>query len=110
MPGIQREHDKSIGIELECGGLDPSAGALAWNVDLRDWFPFYHPDPQGPRQHAFDRNGLDQRDKLEIPFYLRQIQCEQVLVRPQASPTTELVDGNHAVGLHIEVLNGEGFV
>src|SRR5207249_858812 len=43
-----------LGIELEAGGLEAPARALARDVDLRDRFAFDHPDPQRARQNPLD--------------------------------------------------------
>ena len=58
-------------------------------------------------QDALDRDGTNGRNQFQIPFHRRQIERQQVLPRLDARPAAQLVRRNDAVGLHVDLLDGE---
>ena len=85
----------------------PPARVGARHVHLRHRFAFGHADLQRARQDALDRNGIDQRNQFQIAFHRRQIERHQIVAGLHARPPAQLVRRNHAVGLHVNVLDGE---
>src|SRR5207302_7095459 len=87
-----------------------AAWARARDVDLRDWLPFGDAQAQGVRQDAFDRDGLDEGDHLEVPFHSRQVESEEILLRLDSGPAPQLRERDNAVGLDVQILDGESLV
>jgi hypothetical protein len=110
LPGIERKHHASFGIDLENHEIESTAGAGSGHAGLRGGFAFGDLDAKCARQNAFHRSGFNHGDEFQIAFHAGEIECQEVVSRFDPAPTPKLVGGNHAVGHHVDLLDGEGFV
>src|ERR1019366_1083079 len=107
---VQRQHDMTFRVELIYGELDPPVLTRTWDIDLRYRFTFCNPNVQGAGENAFDRDGLHEGNQLEVPLDARKIERQQILLWLDSCPTAKLVHRDNAVGLDVNLLDGECLV
>ncbi len=107
---VQRQHDIAIRVQMIHGQLDAPVTTRSGDVDLCYGFAFGNANAQGVRQDAFDRDGLHQWDHLQVPLNPHEIERQQILLRLDPRPAPQLVHRDNAVGLHVNLLDGERFV
>ena len=104
---IQRLHHIAVRVQLKHRHGDAARRVGARDVHLRHRVALGHADFQRARQDALDGNGINRRNQFQIPLHRRQIERDQIVAGLHARPAAQLVRRNHAVGLHLNVLDGE---
>ncbi len=107
---VQRQHNVTGGADITRGQLDGLALPGPEHIDLRNRLALKDPNAQGVWGDALDGGRIDQRNHLQLPLHLGQVQGQEVGPRPDAGPTAELVHGDNAVGAQVELLDGKGLV
>ncbi len=106
-PRVQRLHHHAVGVQLIHGNGDAIGAVGARHVHLRDRLALGHPDFQEVRQHALDRNRINDRDHFQIALHRAQIERDEVGAGLDAGPAPQLFRGDLAVGLRVNLLDGE---
>ena len=104
---IQRLHHIAVRVELKHRHRDAAGRIGARDVHLRHRIALRHVDFQRARQDALDGDGTDRRNQLQIPLHRRQIERNQIVAELHPRPPAQLLQRNHAVGFHLNVLDGK---
>ena len=107
---VQRAHDVTLLVKVIDGLVGRAVRADKGDDGLRHRVAFVDGQFKGVGQDALDGHELDGRLPFQVAFDAHQIQRHQVFARLGPGPGADGFGGQDAIGLHVNLLDGEGVV